>query len=79
MGEWGKSLEAKAKIIRGQMAEARKLALEAGLDPDDVSRPYLDLTTISIGMNARLPSPHNKAKCHSVRGDAHAWPLMRRL
>ena len=43
MGAWLKSLEAKARIIHGQLAEARKLATEAGLDPDDVSQPYLDL------------------------------------
>lgn len=43
MGSWLKSLEAKARIIHGQMAEARKLAGEAGLDPDTVSQPYLDL------------------------------------
>ena len=43
MGAWLQSLEAKARIIHGQLAEAGKLAAEAGLDPDDVSQPYLDL------------------------------------
>ena len=43
MGEWVKALEAKARIIHGQLAAARKLAEEAGLDPDDVAQPYLDL------------------------------------
>ena len=43
MGGWVKALEAKARIIHGQLAEARKLAVEAGLDPDEVSQPYLDL------------------------------------
>ena len=43
MGEWVKALEAKARIILGQLAEARKLAEEAGLDPEDVAQPYLDL------------------------------------
>lgn len=43
MAEWIKALEAKARIILGQLLEARKLAVEAGLDPDEVSQPYLDL------------------------------------
>ena len=43
MGEWVKALEAKARIIHGQLAAARELAEEAGLDPDDVAQPYLDL------------------------------------
>ena len=43
MSGWVKALEAKARIIHGQLAEARKLAVEAGLDPDEVSQPYLDL------------------------------------
>ena len=43
MGEWVKALEAKARIIHSQLAEARKLAEETGLDPDDVAQPYLDL------------------------------------
>ena len=43
MGGWLKALEAKARIIHGQLAEARKLAVEAGLDPNEVSQPYLDL------------------------------------
>ena len=43
MGGWVKALEAKARIIHGQLAAARKLAEEAGLDPDDVAQPYLDL------------------------------------
>ncbi len=43
MGVWVKALEAKARIIHGQLAAARKLAEEAGLDPDDVAQPYLDL------------------------------------
>ena len=43
MGEWVKALEAKARIIHSQLAAARKLAEETGLDPDDVAQPYLDL------------------------------------
>ena len=43
MGGWVKALEAKARIIHSQLAAARKLAEEAGLDPDDVAQPYLDL------------------------------------
>ena len=43
MGVWVKALEAKARIIHGQLAAARELAEEAGLDPDDVAQPYLDL------------------------------------
>ena len=43
MGSWVKSLEAKARIIHGQLAEARKLAVEAGIDPEGVSQRYLDL------------------------------------
>lgn len=43
MGPWIRSLEAKARIIHGQMAAAKKLAEEAGLDPDEVAQPYFDL------------------------------------
>lgn len=43
MGQWLKSLEAKARIIHGQLAAARTLAEEAGLDPDEVAQPYFDL------------------------------------
>ena len=43
MGKWVKALEAKARIIHGQLAEARKLAVETGLDPDDVAQRYFDL------------------------------------
>ena len=43
MGRWIRSLEAKARIIHGQMAVAKRLAEEAGLDPDEVAQPYFDL------------------------------------
>ena len=43
MGRWLESLEAKARIIHGQLAGARRLAEEAGLDPDEVAQPYFDL------------------------------------
>ena len=43
MGGWVKALEAKARIIHSQLAAARELAEETGLDPDDVAQPYLDL------------------------------------
>ena len=43
MGPWIESMEAKARIIHGQMATARSLAEKAGLDPDEVARPYFDL------------------------------------
>ena len=43
MGKWVKALEAKARIIHSQLAEARKLAVETGLDPDDVAQRYFDL------------------------------------
>ena len=43
MGKWVKALEAKARIIHSQLAEAKKLAVETGLDPDDVAQRYFDL------------------------------------
>ena len=43
MGEWVEAVEAKARIIRGQLAAARAVAEGKGLDPDDVAQPYLDL------------------------------------
>lgn len=43
MGAWTKMVEAKARIIHGQIAAARALALNNGADPAGVERPYLDL------------------------------------
>ena len=43
MGQWTAALEAKAKILHGQLVEAGRLAKEAGLDPDQVAQPYFDL------------------------------------
>lgn len=43
MGSWIEAMEAKARIIHGQMATARSLAERAGLDADEVVRPYFDL------------------------------------
>lgn len=43
MGVWVDSVEARARIIRGQAAAARALALRNGADPDEFARPYLDL------------------------------------
>ena len=43
MGPWTESVEAKARIIHGQIAAARALALRNSIDPTEVERPYLDL------------------------------------
>ena len=43
MGAWTDTVEAKARIIHGQIAAARALALKNGADPAGVERPYLDL------------------------------------
>ena len=43
MGAWTDAVEAKARIIHGQMVAARTLANNNGADPDGVERPYLDL------------------------------------
>lgn len=43
MGAWTDTVEAKARIIHGQMAAARALALKNSADPAGVERPYLDL------------------------------------
>lgn len=43
MGVWVDSVEARARIIHGQAAAARALASRNHADPDEFSRPYLDL------------------------------------
>ncbi len=43
MGAWTETVEAKARIIHGQIAAARVLALKNSADPAAVERPYLDL------------------------------------
>ena len=43
MGAWTETVEAKARIIHGQIAAARALALKNSADPAAVERPYLDL------------------------------------
>ena len=43
MGAWTETVEAKARIIHGQIAAARAMALKNGIDPAGVERPYLDL------------------------------------
>ena len=43
MGPWTESVEAKARIIHGQLAAARALASRSRIDPTEVERPYLDL------------------------------------
>ena len=43
MGAWTDAVEAKARIIHGQMLAARTLANSNGAAPDGVERPYLDL------------------------------------
>ena len=43
MGPWTESVEAKARIIHGQLAAARALASRNRIDPTEVERPYLDL------------------------------------
>ena len=43
MGAWTETVEAKARIIHGQISAARALAERNGYDPDKVEGPYLDL------------------------------------
>ena len=45
MGEWTDAVEAKARIIRGQLAAALAIAERNGASVDDIARPYLDLLT----------------------------------
>ena len=45
MGEWTDAVEAKARIIRGQLAVARAIAKRSGASVGDIARPYLDLLT----------------------------------
>ena len=76
MGRWVKALEAKAGIIHGQLAEARKLAAEAGLDPEEVSEPYLDLIKALY-----LDACEAEADCATDGdagrscGDGRGWPV----
>ena len=43
MGEWTEAVEAKARIIHGQLAAACALAERNGASSDDIARPYLEL------------------------------------
>lgn len=43
MGAWIETVEAKARIIHGQISAARALAERNGYDPDKVDGPYLEL------------------------------------
>ena len=43
MREWTDAVEAKARIIHGQLAAARAIAERNGASADDIARPYLDL------------------------------------
>ena len=43
MGAWTETVEAKARIIHGQISAARALAERNGYDPDNVISPYFDL------------------------------------
>ena len=43
MGVWTETVEAKARIIHGQISAARALAERSGHDPDKVDGPYLEL------------------------------------
>ena len=43
MGAWTQAVEAKARIIHGQMSAARALAERTGHDANKVDRPYFDL------------------------------------
>lgn len=43
MGAWTETVEAKARIIHGQISAARALAERNGYDPDKVDGPYLEL------------------------------------
>ncbi len=46
MGTWTDAVEAKARIIHGQMAAARTLALRNDVDPGEVERHYFDLLSL---------------------------------
>jgi len=43
MVDWVKTVEVKAMIIHEQLSVARRVAVEGGIDPEEISRPYLDL------------------------------------
>ena len=43
MSEWTEAVEAKARIIHGQLAAACVLAERNGASPDDIAQPYLEL------------------------------------
>lgn len=43
MGAWTETVEAKARVIHGQISAARALADRIGEDPNKVDGPYLDL------------------------------------
>ena len=43
MSEWTEAVEAKARIIHGQLAAACVLAERNGASPDDIVQPYLEL------------------------------------
>ena len=43
MGAWTETVEAKARIIHGQISAARALAERNGYDPDKVDGPYFEL------------------------------------
>lgn len=43
MGAWTETVEAKARIIHGQISAARALAERNGYDPDKVDGPYIEL------------------------------------
>ena len=49
MGAWTDAVEAKARIIHGQLAAARALALRNDADPDEVERHYFDLLSLLYG------------------------------
>lgn len=43
MSEWTEAVEARARIIHGQLAAACVIAERNGASPDDIARPYLEL------------------------------------
>ena len=43
MSEWTEAVEAKARIIHGQLAAACAIAERNGASPDDIAQPYLEL------------------------------------
>ena len=43
MSEWMDAVEAKARIIHGQLAAACALAERNGASADDMAQPYLEL------------------------------------